>query len=162
VLQFIQRAAKGMKMAEFSCLDIAKYFLTLADEDIGDSISNLKLQKLVYYAQGFSLALYDKPLFKEHIEAWEHGPVIPSLYNKYKAYGANPIPTPKNIDFSKYDKQTKSLLNQIYEEYGQFSAWKLRDMSHAEEPWIKGNARPNKIVTNNDLKGLFATLVEDE
>jgi uncharacterized phage-associated protein len=62
-----------------SCHDVAKYFLSLTDEDAGDLISNLKLQKLVYYAQGFHLALYDELLFEETIEAWTHGPVIPEM-----------------------------------------------------------------------------------
>jgi uncharacterized phage-associated protein len=48
-----------------NCDDVAKYFLAQASEDAGDLISNLKLQKLVYYAQGFHLALYDTPLFPE-------------------------------------------------------------------------------------------------
>ena len=64
-----------------TCYDIAKYFLAQADEEIGDLISNLKLQKLVYYAQGFYLALHDEALFPEDIEAWTHGPVVPVLYH---------------------------------------------------------------------------------
>ncbi len=59
-----------------SCDDAAKYFLAQTSEDAGDLISNLKLQKLLYYAQGFHLALYDEPLFPEAIEAWTHGPVL--------------------------------------------------------------------------------------
>lgn len=53
-----------------TCYDIADYFLSLCDDDNGDLISNLKIQKLVYYAQGFSLAINDKPLFEEKIQAW--------------------------------------------------------------------------------------------
>ena len=64
-----------------SCQDVANYFLSLCDEDAGDLISNLKLQKLVYYAQGFHLAISGEPLFDEKIMAWEHGPVIPQLYH---------------------------------------------------------------------------------
>ena len=111
--------------------------------------------------QGFSLALYGKSLFAEHMEAWEHGPVTPELYDEYKHLGAAPIPIPEDIDFSKYDEQTKNLLNEVYEEYGQFSAWKLREMSHGEEPWIKGKHQAGKIIHNDDLKKYFSTLVED-
>ena len=68
-----------------SCDDAAKYFLAQVSEDAGDLISNLKLQKLLYYAQGFHLALYDQPLFPEAIEAWTHGPVVPDLYRHYKS-----------------------------------------------------------------------------
>ena len=59
-----------MRSRTLSCYDVAQYFLAQMDEDAGDLISNLKLQKLVYYAQGFALALYGRPLFPERIEAW--------------------------------------------------------------------------------------------
>lgn len=153
---------KGMEMAKFTCFDIADYFLTLPDEDIGDSITHLKLQKLLYYAQGFSLALYGELLFSEPIEAWEHGPVIRLIYDYYKMLRATPIFPQEGIDFSKYDEKTKGLLNEVYEQYGQYSAWKLRDMSHSEEPWVKGDNRSDKIISNNDLKKYFLTLIEDE
>ncbi len=149
------------KEANLTCFDVADYFLSLVDDDSGDAISNLKLQKLVYYAQGFSLALYDKPLFKARIEAWSHGPVIRALYDRYKVLGAGPIPRPETVDFSKFDNDTKALLNEVYEQYGQFSAWKLREMSHEEETWIKGNNRASKIIKEDDLKQFFLTQVED-
>lgn len=148
-------------MVTLTCFDVADYFLTLANEDVGDSISNLKLQKLVYYAQGFSLALRDKALFDETIEAWAYGPAIRALYHKYKDNGANAIDKPENVDFTKYDDDVKSLLNQVYQEYGQFSAWKLREMSHEEEPWARGDARAGKIITIKDLKKYFLTQTED-
>jgi uncharacterized phage-associated protein len=68
-----------------SCYDVAQYFLAKAGEDAGDLISNLKLQKLVYYAQGFALVLLKKPLFPQCIEAWIHGPVVPALYHAYNS-----------------------------------------------------------------------------
>jgi uncharacterized phage-associated protein len=59
--------------------------------------------KLVYYAQGFALALLDRPLFPQHIEAWIYGPVVPALYREYKSYEADTIPSPQKLDFSKSD-----------------------------------------------------------
>ena len=97
-----------------SCYDVAQYFLAKADEDAGDLMSNLKLQKLVYYAQGFALVLWDKSLFPERIEAWIHGPVVPALYREYKSYGAEAIPSPRELDFSKYDQETRDLLDEVY------------------------------------------------
>jgi uncharacterized phage-associated protein len=58
-----------------SCVDVAKYFLAQSSVDAGDLISNLKLQKLVYYAQGFTVALTGKPMFVERLEAWLHDPI---------------------------------------------------------------------------------------
>ncbi|MDB6118895.1 MAG: putative prophage protein, partial [Verrucomicrobiaceae bacterium] len=78
-----------------NALDVAKYFLSKADADeAGDVISNLKLQKLLYYAQGFHLALTGAPLFEEDIQAWVHGPVVREVWQAFNQYGANGIPAP--------------------------------------------------------------------
>lgn len=115
--------------------DVAEYFLAQTDEEAGDLISNLKVQKLVYYAQGFYLALYGKPLFEEEIEAWMHGPVVPILYHEYKKYGDGSIPLPEGLDFGKFSPEVRELLDDVYNVYGQYSAWKLRQMTHEEAPW---------------------------
>lgn len=139
-----------------SCDDTAKYFLAQVSEDAGDLISNLKLQKLLYYAQGFRLALYDELLFPEAIEAWTHGPVVPDLYRHYKKYGAGAIPCPEDIDFSIYDETTKSLLDEVYSVFGQFAAWKLRNMTQEEYPW-KLAAQNSGTITNQSLQEYFKT-----
>ena len=68
--------------------DVADYMLQRADED-SMRVTHLKLQKLCYYAQGYSLALLSRPMFEEPIEAWEHGPVVRELYDTYKRFGKN-------------------------------------------------------------------------
>jgi len=140
-----------------SCYDIAQYFLAKADEDAGDLMSNLKLQKLVYYTQGFSLALFDKPLFPERIEAWIHGPVVPALYHEYKGYGAGAIPPPPTLDFPKYAQETRELLDEVYAVYGQFAAWKLRNMTHQEPPWCM--TPEGQEITHDALRVYFKTQV---
>ena len=146
-----------------TCFDVAKYFLSLCnDEESGDLISNLKIQKLVYYAQGFSLAINNKPLFKEKNQAWTHGPVVPQLYNKYKDYGSGALPTTNlDIDFDKFSDENKELLDDVYDVYGQFSAWKLRNMTHEEAPW-KSSYQLGKSneISNEKLREYFLTLVE--
>ncbi|QRN40601.1 MAG: DUF4065 domain-containing protein [Neisseriaceae bacterium] len=120
-----------------TCYEVADYFLSLCDqEDSGDLISNLKIQKLVYYAQGFSLAINNRPLFKEEIRAWKHGPVVKELYDKYRKYGSGALPTDDlNINHNNFSEEDKKLLDDVYDVYGQFSAWKLRNMTHEEAPW---------------------------
>jgi uncharacterized phage-associated protein len=141
-----------------SCYDVAQYFLAKADEDAGDLMSNLKLQKFVYYAQGFALALLDKPLFPQCIEAWIHGPVVPALYHAYKSYGTEAIPSPRELDFSKYDQETRGLLDEVYAVYGQFAAWKLRNMTHQEPPWCTTPA--GQEITHDALRAYFKTQVD--
>jgi uncharacterized phage-associated protein len=145
-----------------TCHDVANYFLSLTDEDAGDLISNLKLQKLVYYAQGFHLALYHEPLFGEAIEAWTHGPAIPSLYHHYQGLGANAIPRPTHLDFDIYDTQTRELLDEVHQVYGQFSAWKLRNMTHREPPWQEAKQNGG-IIAQRSMQDFFQTqLIDDE
>lgn len=138
-----------------SANDIAKYFLTLTDEECGDNISNLKLQKLLYYAQGFHLAIYGKPLFDEPIHAWQHGPVVEAIYHRYKKHGANAIPVPKAVDFTKYPKDVRELLEDIYEVYGQYSATKLRNLTHDEPPWK--DAEDGAEIPHKAMKQFFET-----
>ena len=149
-----------MRSRNLSCHEVARYFLAQMDENAGDLISNLKLQKLVYYAQGFALALHGRPLFPERIEAWTHGPVIPELFYEYRGYGSDPIPHPGETDFSIYDAQTRELLDEVYAVYGQFAAWKLRDMTHSEPPWRDTPA--GQEIRHDDLNGYFSTRVERE
>src|SRR5688572_18511108 len=95
-----------------SALDVAKYLLSLQDEEVGDSISNLKLQKLLYYAQGFHLAEHGRALFEERIEAWQHGPVIPTVYPEFKDYGRGGLPS--DLKYSDIDTDTAAFLDEIY------------------------------------------------
>ena len=141
-----------------SCYDVAQYFLAKADEDAGDLMSNLKLQKLMYYAQGFALVLCDKPLFPQCIEAWIYGPVVPALYHEYKSYGTDAIPPPRERDFSKYDQETRDLLDEVYAVYGQFAAWKLRNMTHQEPPWCM--TPTGQEITHDALRAYFKTQID--
>ena len=141
-----------------SCYDVAQYFLAKADEDAGGLMSNLKLQKLVYYVQGFALVLLDKPLFPQCIEAWIHGPVVPALYHEYKGYGTEAIPSLRELDFSRYDQETRDLLDEVYTVYGQFAAWKLRNMTHQEPPWCM--TPPGQEITHDALRASFKTQVD--
>lgn len=115
--------------------DVANCFLYLDSENEGDGISNLKLQKLVYYAQGFYSAIFDKPLFTNKISAWAHGPVVAELYHSYKVHGSNPIPC-VDFDRSSLTQEEFELIGEVFEVFGQYSAWKLRSMTHEESPWL--------------------------
>ena len=135
--------------------EIANYFLALVDEDAGDSLSNLKLQKLLYYAQGVYLAIFDTPLFSEAIEAWEHGPVVPCLYHFFKQHGADPIRLAKGINLDSYSLEVKEVLDEVYSVYGQFSASKLRNLTHEEAPWKK--TPQGEIIPISVMKDYFQT-----
>ena len=140
--------------------DIAEWFLNknriqMNFED-SEYITNLKLQKLLYYAQGYFLAKKDTPLFEEDFLAWEHGPVIRKIYDKYKVNGANGIKYDSDFKID-IDKETERILEEVYNEYGQYTAWKLRNMTHEEKPW-KTTPR-NEIISKEKIKDSFKTKV---
>lgn len=146
-----------------SCFDIANYFIWLANET-GSFISNLKLQKLVYYAQAWHIALYDKPLFAEDFQAWVHGPVIPSLYQKYKSFGWQPILEDANPELP---EDIVQFLDELAEEYFACDAYELEQMTHAEAPWnwARGNlpsdAPSNEIIKKEWMKEYYGARVEE-
>jgi uncharacterized phage-associated protein len=135
---------------EYTPDNIAEYFLKRNHEEEERDITPLKLQKMVYYAQACSLQAYKKPLFEESIESWEHGPVIKSLYNDYKEYGANIIQLRKH-DLEKpfnFDRYTLHFLKSVYEVCVQYSASSLRKMTHDHKaPWSQVyEERANNVI----------------
>ncbi|MEY9131854.1 putative phage-associated protein [Bradyrhizobium diazoefficiens] len=150
-----------MSLKTYSALDIAKYALATAPEDGG--ISNLKLQKLCYYAQGLCTAMRGVPLFNERVVAWDHGPVVAALYHEYKPFGANPIPAPANFDKSKIDKADRAALDDIIEYFGQYSAWKLRNMTHEEAPWANAYKKASgSEIPLQSMVEFFRPQLDDE
>lgn len=139
-------------MSMHTAKETAKWFLAynriVAAEEGAELISNLKLQKLLYYAQGCSLAVTGKPLFDDSIVAWQHGPVVESVYREYKDNGANGIQFEEDFDFSTFTKEENELLQEVFDTFGQYSAWKLRNMTHNEVPW---KTTPQKAVIKNSV-----------
>ena len=138
--------------------DIARWFLQynqveqkISGDDV-EGISNLKLQKLLYYAQGIYLAMYDEPLFNENIVAWQHGPVVVSIYEKYKRFKARSIEeadvSPVNVD-----RKAENILIWVYNEFGKYTAWALRNMTHEETPWK--STPQNGIISRDLIKNYF-------
>lgn len=143
-----------------TCLNVAEYFLSLQDGDAGNAISNMKLQKLLYYAQGFAMVILEKPLFDDDFEAWEYGPVLRPIYDEYKTYGGDALPKPNDFSFEHYSKAEKEFLDEIYNVYGQYSAWALSEMVYKTPPW-KDTPR-NSIISKVSMKKYFSTrIVED-
>lgn len=144
-------------MAIHTASQVAKWFLAhnriVAADEGAEYISNLKLQKLLYYAQGCFLALNNTPLFKDPIVAWQHGPVVESVYHEYKNNGANGIVFEDEFDFEQFTKEENSLLEEVYNIFGQYSAWKLRNMTHNETPWM--STPLGEVISTDVIKSYF-------
>lgn len=144
--------------ARYTAEEIADWFIAynnviMAESD-AEYISNLKLQKLLYYAQGIYSALTDELLFKDDFVAWKHGPVVDIVYHKYKRYGSEGIKIEDDEDlFIISDEDTIKILEQVYNVFGQYSAWKLRNMTHEEYPWKSTDL--NKIIDKEKIQDFF-------
>ncbi len=127
--------------AMLSVADVAEYVLSLSDAPDTEPITNPNIQKLLYYAQGFHLAMFGERLFPETIERWTYGPVVPESYRKYKGCRRSAIPYPKGIDVPDFDEPVRKLLNEVYEVYGQYTSWALMNLTHHEPPYVAADER---------------------
>lgn len=152
-----------MEAGVASVFDVANYFLAIVKsrDDTGELISNLKLQKLLYYAQGLYLAMHGEPLFSDEIEAWQYGPVVPTVYQKYKHSNGALFPD-EGFDTDVLSRSVRDFLEEVYCVYGQFSAWKLVQMTHNEDPWIIANRATSRhsIVSKKSMEKFFRDKVE--
>lgn len=144
-----------------SCLNVARYFIVKAYEDgIEAEITNMKVQKLLYYSQSLHLALYDQPLFEDEIQAWRYGPVCPPAYKFYSEFEAKQLPIPSKEFLSQIPDQEKDLLEEIWGYFGGYHAYGLSDMTHVEFPWKKARkglsaeASSTEPILLEDMKAL--------
>jgi len=147
---------------------IANYFLERAKSE-GREIGQLKLLKLVYIAYGWMLALTGDRLFNEPIQAWQHGPVIRSLYDEFKHFGKSPI-TDRAMEFDldsmeqfephvpAEDSQTRMILDKVWAAYKRFSGWQLREKTHEENtPWsqVYDASKRDQVIPDDLIKPHF-------
>lgn len=140
-------------------ISVAAWFVNHVDRDSGDSTTHLKVQKLLYYAQAWHLLAFDTPLFDEDMQAWAHGPVVPSVYHEFKQYGFNSIPEYKGSE--EIEKASEEILSQVANIYGEFSAKRLEAMTHLEDPWrdargeLAPEARCDAVIPKDAIKIYF-------
>lgn len=118
-----------------SVFDVAAYILRAKGR-----MSTWKLQKLCYYAQAWSLVWEEEPLFRERIEAWVGGPVVPALYQWHRRRYQVTTPPPSGNPDVFTDDQVDTL-NIILDDYGHMSATQLVALTHSEPPWQDARRR---------------------
>lgn len=141
-----------------SVYDVANFFVDWANKSEEEHMTNLWLNKLLFFAQGQHLARYGTSLFDDIIEAWNFGPVVPSIYRKYKVCGRNPI---SGVDDSytpnRFSRDEQLLLADVLREYGIYSASKLVTMTHQPNtPWSNAYVEgKNNEITTEAMKAFF-------
>lgn len=136
--------------------DAATYFLQK------HPMTHKKLQKMCYFAQAWHLALLREPLFAEDFEAWVHGPVSPSLYQKYRYFGWQEINFVDSDKVIKFEENTADLLEAVFNTYDEFSGDDLENITHNEEPWLQARGSlevwepSSNIIDKNIMRDYYA------
>lgn len=155
----------------YKVLDIARYIINYSNDN-GYGISNLKLQKLLYFVQAEFLAFTEKkqPCFGEEIEAWGFGPVIPVVYHEFKQYGSVNIPSideyseitddwevvKRKFNIDCIEPEDREVINDIVDGFADYSATALVTITHQQRPWRKVyQSGRNNIITKKSIKEYF-------
>ncbi len=160
-------------------LAIANYFIVRGVESDWPP-TQMKLQKLVYFAHGWHLGLYDEPLIEELFYAWKYGPVVPSLYLMFRDYGVSPITNPGRICLQTINMgyidvapeiseltRLKPFLERIQEVYGKWNGTQLSAITHLPDtPWSqvrKGKPEDARdiVIPNNLIRDFFKKKAEN-
>ena len=148
----------------YSPAAIANFFLKRARRE-GENITQMKLHKLVFYAHGWNLGIFERPLLNETVQAWKYGPVVPSLYYEFLEYGSAPIDRLAGVwdpetDLQTDDKDTLWLLDRVWQVYGKFSASQLSALTHEPgSPWDQTWSQAEGIkkeISNGLIQNYFA------
>lgn len=151
------------RMAKYTAGLIAHWFILrnqmTEDMESGEPLTLLRLLKLMYYAEGTSLAMEKGSLFADPFIAWRHGPVVLSIW---KEYTDNPrkleLTDEEKTELNTISREDDALLEPVFHTFGQFSAWRLRNMTHEEDPWIEAtdNGRVmNREISRETIKAYF-------
>lgn len=146
-------------MSKITATDVANFFIDLANNTPEDDITNLKVNKLLYFAQGWSLSKFGKPLFSEDIQAWKYGPVVKSIYITFHPCGDQPIQEVSCSEYAdKFSPELTEFLIDIYNEYGKYTAGTLTSLTHKPgTPWSRyyDETIKNIIIPKDDIKKYF-------
>lgn len=150
----------------YSAAAVANEFLRLARRDL-KRLTNMQLQKLVYIAHGFHLAITGQPLFYNNVHAWPWGPVIPKLYNRLKKYGSGivseQIPRDESSPEGDIAPLAKSIIENVWRSYGQRSGPELSRVTHkADTPWSQTwNTEKYGIIPNELIQTYYRRLLDE-
>ena len=149
-----------------TAVDTARLLIQLAysanDPEDSDCLCPMRLQKLLYYVQGWSLALRGRPMFAEPIEAWKFGPVVPEIYQRFKPFGFGIIKPEEAGEPQNLTPADRTFIESIWSEYKAYSATKLREMTHRETPWkdarrgLAPESRSSEVISNDALRSFFS------
>ena len=136
----------------YSVLDICRYVVHYSNQQSYE-ISNLRLQKILYFIQAYFLKIKGEPCFKEPIEAWDFGPVVPKAYHRYKYFGAGGIPDYEKPFYEFDTPKDKKIIDGVVDLLSKYTTTQLVSITHRQAPW-RNNYEPdaNNEISIRDLK----------
>ena len=151
-----------MALSHTSALDVARYLILLASsEEEPEPMTPLRLQKLLYYAEGWSLIERNESLFRERIEAWTNGPVVREVWQLFQGY--TPISPDEGSDENLTDDE-RAFIRGVWKAYKEHSGVSLTNMTHDEAPWkdaregLSGSVATNREITRDSMRRYFETI----
>lgn len=120
-------------------------------------ISNLKLQKILYFIQAEFLVAMNKLCFEDDIEAWSSGPVVPAVYFEYRIYGGTNLPDQGDDGFETIAEKDKNHLNAVISGATKYSASQLAEITHNQRPWKDAYKRKSEIIEKAEIREYFAS-----
>lgn len=157
----------------YNVLDVCRFIINYCDEK-DYSMSNLKLQKILYLIQAYFLSYTDskEPCFQEAIEAWTFGPVVPVAYHEYKQFGSTDIPKITHYiiynddDFWKskvveynddiISQNDKDIICKLVDKFAKYSTTSLVNITHRQSPWIDAYQQGySNTITNEAIRSYF-------
>lgn len=144
--------------------DVADYLIIRASA-AGNPVDQLKLQKLVYYAQAYHLAAFAEPLFADTVEAWRYGPAVRSVYSRFRSYGRTPIESQASQTPS-LEAAARDWLDQVWSAFGGFSGPELANRTHGEAPYREAydrrtSERSHEVIENDSMRDYYLDCYEE-
>jgi uncharacterized phage-associated protein len=145
-------------------MGVANWLVQYRADEMAAPVDPMSLEKLVYYAQAFHLALFNRPIFDDEIRAWRHGPVVRSVYGRYN--GALPIERPVG-EVASLDQDTEAFLREVVSFFGGLTALTLSDATHQENPWknaregFSHDQNSDVHIPNAHLREYYSRLIEE-
>lgn len=146
----------------FSSISVANAFLERAKE-AGKTLTNMQVQKLVYLAHGYNLALNNGPITFDSVQAWQWGPVIPPLYNKLKQFGAGEVQGPIASDCEPIPRDSKDaeVIDAVWNAFGGFGAATLSRITHEDNsPWDQTwREMPYGVISDDRIAAYYKEIL---
>jgi prophage ps3 protein 01 len=137
----------------YSALEVARFVIEYCRKN-DLLMSNLKLQKVLYFIQAEFLVRNGEPCFFERIEAWPFGPVVSNVYHEYKTFGSSNIYSNLS-NFYDIAEEDRNIIKDIVKACNRFSATQLVELTHNQAPWKNAYNNGNRIITNDSILEYF-------